>query len=210
MQTDIKYAISELRQLFKEKKPVIIIAGVAGSGKTTMGNILVHQLGLDHKIGTGWIREILSSATSKEKNPELFVHSFKPLNQNEGPFEHFTKVSKTILPAIEKCIARARREGQSLLIEGPMIIPGILKPEMYDLFVCLKKPEKDEDYFKALTTDTHTKRKINFEDLEPNTQIEKELIKICNGFNIPVIPFMDKEERNKMILKEIYDKFFKF
>ena len=207
MQIDLDDSIIKLKSLFKEKKPIIIIGGVAGSGKTTAGNFLLHELELDHKIGTGWIREILASTTTKKKNYELFVHSFKPVNERESPFEHFTKVSKVILPAIEKCIDRAKREGQSLLIEGPMMIPGILKPEMYDLFICLQKPENDEEYLKALTTNTHIKRKITLEDIPPNTQIENELLKICKELNILVVPFGSKEERNKIIIKELTNKF---
>lgn len=201
--------IDRLKLLFKDKKPVIILGGVAGSGKTTVGNFLVHKLELDHKIGTGWIREILCSTTNKERDPELFTYSFRSSNKNTSPIEHFNKLSKIILPAIEKCIDRARREGQSLLIEGPMITPGILDPKLYDLFICLKKPEDNKDYMTALTTGTHTKRKINIEDIIPNTQIENELVKSCKNLNISVIPFVNKEERNKMILNEVKNKFLK-
>ncbi len=193
----------QLKVKFRTEKPIIIIGGVAGSGKTTTGNMLLHEFELDHRIGTGWIREIVASKTTQEQEPALFVHSFRPLDAITPPFEHFTSASKAILPSVEACIRRARREGQSLLIEGPMLIPGLLPEDMYDIFVCLKKPEDQQEYFRILTTGTHTKRKIYPADLPANVEIENNFLKICQSKNIPVIPFVDKERRKAMIIKAI-------
>ncbi len=201
--------IERLRILFKQHKPIIIIGGVAGSGKTTIGNYLLYNLDLDHSIGTGWIREIAASKTNKEKDPELFSHSFRPVGKNITPFEQFKASAMAVLPSVEACILRARREGQSLLIEGPMLIPGILKEGMYDLFIYLKKSDSPDLHYKMLTTGTHTKRQIFYSDLEPNNEIERELIAICKNHNILIVPFTNIEERRNMIIKEIALRFIK-
>lgn len=206
MQSEEKVA-DRLKRFFAQSKPIIILGGVAGSGKTTMGNALLHDLGLDHRLGTGWIREILASTTTKESVPEFFGYSFRPIDSQTKPFDYFKSLSLKILPAVERCIERARREGQSLLIEGPMLIPGLLRKELYDVFFYLKKPQDDAAHYRALTTGTHTKRVIAQSDLAPNKEIEDAMLRICDEMKVPIIPFIAFEERKTKILKAMETQF---
>ena len=118
--------LKSLKEIIKEKKPIILIGGTSGTGKTTIGNILLNELSIDHSIGTGWIREITSVWIDKEKYPELFTHSFRPTT-DLTPFEHFCEGTKSLLPSIKACIERARREGTSLIIEGVYLTPGLIE-----------------------------------------------------------------------------------
>ncbi len=51
------------------EKPVIMIGGANGVGKTTFANRLLGDLDIDHKIGTGFLRAIIKSETSRS-NPD--------------------------------------------------------------------------------------------------------------------------------------------
>lgn len=195
-----KLNIEKLRQAFNTTKPVIIIAGVAGSGKTTLANALVHDLGIDHRLGTGYIREIAASRTTKEKDPYLFTHSFRPHITGTPVYQHYLASAKAILPSVQACAKRAKKEGQSLIIEGPMILPNLLERQFYDYFVLLRKPTDRQVYYKALTTGTHTKRVIYESDLDANEVIEKEMIALCESSSIPIIPYVDLLKREKIII----------
>lgn len=187
-----------LRQIFKGKKPIILIGGISGSGKTTMGNILLHSLEIDHSIGTGWIRAILTTQLKKEDYPELFTHSFRPIT-NITPFENFCRSTKSILPSIKACIKRARAEGTSLIIEGTCLIPGIIDESLYDFFFLLKGKQDVEQYKKMVFGESHNTRSIYNEDIRANIKIEKELISICEKTNTPIISDMTVEEKTTMI-----------
>lgn len=189
----------QLKDILKEKKPIILIGGVAGTGKTTMGNLLLSSLGLDHSIGTGWIREIYSINLDKEKYPELFTHSFRPIKRGITPVENFRRGAKSLLPAIEACVKRARREGTSLLIEGVYLMPDVDKG-LYDFFFLLKKTEDIKIYENILTGKSHNKRPIYKSDVRGSLEIEKELIGVCEKTNTPIIPFMENEKRKEIMI----------
>ena len=53
-------------------KPVILIGGVSGVGKTTVGNLVAQKMNLDHHLGAGWIRECLRAVLNNKEYPELF------------------------------------------------------------------------------------------------------------------------------------------
>ncbi len=195
----------QLKEIFKEKKSIILLGGVAGTGKTMMGNLLLNSLELDHSIGTGWIREVYSINLDKKKYPELFTHSFRPIKKRITPVENFRRGTKSLLPAIEACVKRARREGTSLLIEGVYLMPDV-NEGLYDFFFLLKKAEDIKIYANILTGKSHNKRPIYKSDIQGSLEIEKELIKVCEKTNTPIIPFMKNEKRKKMIIDIIAKK----
>ena len=162
----------------KLKKPTILIGGVSGSGKTTLGNALLNALDLDHSIGTGWIREILTTFLDKEHYPELHTYSFRPL-KGLTPFEHFLKGSNSIAPAVEACLKRAKLEGTSLIIEGVYLIPGIIKDNLYDYFFMLERKHNIREYKAMVVSHSHQKRKVTDLDIQSSLEIEKQLTKLC-------------------------------
>jgi len=187
-----------LRHIFKREKPIILIGGISGSGKTTMGNTLLHSLGIDHSIGTGWIREIMTTQLKKEDFPELFTHSFRPIT-NIKPFENFCRGTKSLLPSVKACIKRAREEGTSLIIEGVCLMPGIIDKSLYDFFFLLKARQDVAQYKEMVLGKSHRTRKIYDADIKANVKIESELISICENTDTPIIPDMTVEERTNMI-----------
>lgn len=195
-----------IKKVCKEKKPIILIGGISGSGKTTIGNTLLHLLAIDHSIGTGWIREILTTQLKKEDYPELFTHSFRPIT-NITPFENFCKGTISLLPAVKACIKRAREEGTSLIIEGVYLMPGIIDESLYDFFFLLKGKQNLEKYKKMVFGKSHNTRTISDSDINASIKIEKELVSVCEKTNTPIIPDMTVEERTNMIIDIMLKKY---
>jgi 2-phosphoglycerate kinase len=121
-------------------KPIILIGGTAGTGKTTLASELSWRLGLDHRIGTGFIREIVKSQHRKEDCLELHGFTFRA----EQPVVNIIAQAKRLRAAIIACIERARREGTSLLVEGTHLLPSLYRDVIVDLFVVLAAPELEE------------------------------------------------------------------
>jgi 2-phosphoglycerate kinase len=121
-------------------KSIILIGGTAGTGKTTLASEISWRLGLDHRIGTGFIREIVKSQHRKEDCLELHGFTFR----SEQPVANIVAQAQRLRPAIIACIERARREGTSLLVEGTHLLPSLYHDVMVDLFVVLAAPEFEE------------------------------------------------------------------
>lgn len=121
-------------------KPIILIGGTAGTGKTTLASELSWRLGLDHRIGTGFIREIVKTQHRKEDCLELHGFTFR----SEQPVANIVAQARRLKPAIIACIERARREGTSLLVEGTHLLPSLYHDVAADLFVVLEAPDFQE------------------------------------------------------------------
>ncbi len=121
-------------------KPIILIGGTAGTGKTTLASELSWRLGLDHRIGTGFIREIVKSQFRKEDCLELHGFTFRA----EQPVANIVAQAERLRPAIVACIERARREGTSLLVEGTHLLPSLYHDALVDLFAVLAAPDPEE------------------------------------------------------------------
>jgi len=141
-------------------KPIILIGGTAGTGKTTLASELSWRLGLDHRIGTGFIREIVKSQHRKEDCLELHGFTFR----SEQPVTNIVAQAQRLKPAIIACIERARREGTSLLVEGTHLLPSLYYDVIVDLFVVLAAPELGE-HKRRLCGPSHLHRQTTDADL---------------------------------------------
>jgi 2-phosphoglycerate kinase len=121
-------------------KPIILIGGTAGTGKTTLAAELSWRLGLDHRIGTGFIREIIKSQHHKEDCLELHGFTFR----SQQPIANIIAQAQRLKPAVMACIERALREGTSLLVEGTHLLPSLYNDVAVDLFAVLAAPEPEE------------------------------------------------------------------
>jgi 2-phosphoglycerate kinase len=185
------------------QKPIVLIGGVSGTGKTTLSNALLNKLNFDHKIGLGWIRETLCTILSEKDAPELFDYSFKTSNINDLKQYFIFKQSEYHKPAIEACIKRAYREGTSLIIEGVNLIPGYFDTEYVSNYFWLKMPKKIEIHKSLLISSTHLNRDIRHDDLIAIRKVGQNIENICKEKNIDLIEFEGQELRINNIISKI-------
>ena len=69
-------------QDFMELKPVILIGGSTGVGKTTLSKKLSELYDFEHRIGTGFIREVLRSVIPVEEKRNIEISKNYPWNTN--------------------------------------------------------------------------------------------------------------------------------
>lgn len=141
------------------QKPIILVGGTAGTGKSTLARELGFLLGIDHRLGTGFIREVLRTETSPAKDPELFSFTFR----SENPIKTLIAQAARLRPAILSCIRRARNEGTSLIVEGTHLVPELYSDAGADLSIVLSAPQLDE-HLRRLQGPSHLKRTISADD----------------------------------------------
>lgn len=180
---------------------IILLGGVPGSGKTTLGNALVRELGLSHHISTGFIRAAISHLLPEQQSKLLKKHSFDAYEALAGPLssngaspvlQGAMAQAQLLKPAIQACIERARREGVGLVLEGSHCIPGILDPQELgaDLMAILDVPERQVLQARAMSPN-HSRRKLTPLDLQRLVQLQDELLASSERHHCPVIVNVD-------------------
>ena len=171
-------------------KPIILIGGSAGTGKTTLASELSWQLGLDHRLGTGFIREIVKSQHHKEDCLELHAFTFR----SERPIVNIVAQAKRLKPAVIACIERAKHEGTSLLIEGTHLLPSLYHDAPVDLFVVLAAPAAEE-HRRRLNGPSHLYRQTTESDLANVRLIDEYLGSEASRCGIAYEPYGSGAER---------------
>ena len=162
-------------------KPVVLIGGTAGTGKTSLANRLLCACDLDHRLGTGFIRAIVLS----EQRPSDGFLSQRTFQSSE-PTELVRRQAIRLKPAISACIQRARGEGTSLVIEGSHLLPEVVHDLAYDAFLVLRPPA-EKDHHERLNGHRHALREVGAEDLANVRAIDDLYASQAGRFGIPTL-----------------------
>jgi len=168
------------------RKPIILVGGTAGTGKSTLARELSSRLHIDHRLGTGFVREVLRSETSVPKDPELFTFTFR----SDNPIKTLIAQARRLRPAVLSCIRRARNEGTSLIIEGNHLIPELYHEADVDLYLILSAPDFDE-HLRRLQGPSHLNRTITADDFNNAVMINEYFHAEAEKFALPFLLYGD-------------------
>jgi 2-phosphoglycerate kinase len=168
------------------RKPIILVGGTAGTGKSTLARELSSHLEIDHRLGTGFIREVLRSETSPAKDPDLFTFTFR----SDNPIKTLMAQARRLRPAIQSCIQRAQNEGTSLIIEGTHLVPELYDEMGADLYFILSAPALDE-HLRRLQGPSHLKRTITADDFKHAVMINEYFRAQAQKFHLPFLLYED-------------------
>ncbi len=178
-----------------QEPKVILLGGAPGTGKTTLGNLLVRELRLDHHLSTGFIRASVRPLLPEPEQRLLGMHAFDvgealPEISPDGTSRVFQGVlhqATMLKPSIEACIRRAVREGIGLVLEGSHMIPGVLDPEELGATLCvLDVPDRETLRSRALSA-AHVHRRLDEEQLARLLQLQEDLVGRARMLNLPVV-----------------------
>jgi len=183
-------------------KKIILIGGVAGTGKTSMARTICNDYNIDHRLGTGFIREIVKTETY---SPSLNSHTYRVSCQQS--YNHLVNQAELLKDSIVACIDRAMREGTSLVIEGNHLIPWILfdsealkylkrKGTLKCFILYVDDPKKHR---KMVEGDTHKTRGISDEEFGRIIEMQESLMFLAKKYKIPVIKAGDYEKVKKLL-----------
>ena len=164
---------------------IVLIGGCSGSGKTTLAGKLSRRIDITHRLGTGFLRETVCAYVNMDLHSFMAGHTFQP-QDGEDPIEKFLKQSEYMQRAIGACINRAVREGTSLVIEGPHIVPGLVADVRVRLQVLLGVSDYDT-HWRMVMGPTHSNRRISKHEFGVNRQIQEWLVDRASEHNIPVL-----------------------
>lgn len=173
---------------------IILVGGVAGTGKTTIARELVYRYGIYQRIGTGFIREIVKT---HNKNPALDCHTYSV--ESIDPYNHLAGQTYLLKDAINACIDRAHKEGTSLVIEGNHCLPWVLdnKNITHSFVLCVTD---EKTHKKLLMGKSHKLRKIREEEFYRIREMQESLLHLASINHIPVI---ESGRDLKLVLEDI-------
>ena len=147
----------------------IFISGAIGVGKSTISRQIAGDLGIQHVVGTGIVRDILQKILSSDIMPELHSSSYKAFQTlrpiYSSRFEEvilgFENHSKFVNIGVEAVLSRAETESVSIIVEGEHLLPAfyedtiLKKPNV--LYITIATP--DESLHKENLSAQYTKEK---------------------------------------------------
>lgn len=102
---------------------LLLIAGATGTGKSTASIKIAQREGFQRIVSTDNIREVLRSVDVDESNLALHRSSYS-LGETKEPVQDWLDTCQVLEEAILATIAKSRREGFDLIIEGVHIVPS--------------------------------------------------------------------------------------
>ena len=187
---------------------VILLGGVPGTGKTTVGNILVKELGLSHHVSTGFIRASITHLLPEAEARLLQKHTYDAYealigtapNDRSPLLEGAIQQAMLLKPAIESCIKRAVREGIGMVLEGSHFIPGVLEPDVLGahLLCVLDVPDREALKHRTLSPN-HSRRRVSEDQLARLIQLQDEILAQARIHHQPVVVNEDLEKAVKQV-----------
>jgi 2-phosphoglycerate kinase len=169
----------------KYKNKIILIGGASSVSKSSYSLALMKKYNIVHKMGLGWIREMAKVYISKKKLPELYNHSFETNINN--PIKNLYLQSIPQKKMVQFVIDRANREGQSIIIEGVGLVPGLMEFKNIDKKILLIVEDEKKHWNMVNKNTTHRLRKVPYKYFKNIRSIQKELLKRAKKNNWKII-----------------------
>ncbi len=177
---------------------VVLLAGTAGVGKSTLATMLAHRLGLTRVIASDVIRQVLRASFSHEFMPVVHYSSFeaaRALPGGEGGGDPdvagFRQQADRVGTGIEAVVGRACEEGAAMVVEGIHVVPGALPPALRRRCVAVEAllAVEDEERHRAhLSLRGGARPAARYlERFEQIRKLQRHLVGVARAEGVPVI-----------------------
>ena len=124
---------------------LVMIAGTAGVGKSTLASMLGSRLGITRVIPTDVVRQVLRACFSHEFLPAVHYSSFEAersvdivTGERDADLLGFARQAEAVMSGVSAIVDRAVQESMSMVVEGVHLVPGMTQPRVGDRCVLVE------------------------------------------------------------------------
>jgi len=176
----------------------ILISGAIGAGKSTLSRQIAGDLGIQHVIGTHFVRDVLRKVLSADIMPELHSTSYKAFQTLKPIYSSrfdqvilgFENHAKYVNIGVDAILVRAEKESVSVIVEGVHLLPvffdDILKKNPNVLYITIAVPDSEMHKENLSLQYTQEKEELlsNFDNIR---KIHDHLVNETKIRNLPTI-----------------------
>ena len=199
---------------------VVLLGGVAGTGKSTVATDLANGLGVVRTQSTDMLREVMRVLIPQRVSPLLHTSSFAAGNakipdvyaigDDESLLYGFQRQSELVEVACQAVLQRALNERVSLILEGVHIRPTLLQhvPESDAVVVAVILCVLDKDvlvsHIKGRRVQSRKRRAARYlEKIEEIWKLQSALLSEADNAGIQIINNLDREQTVSKIIEKI-------
>lgn len=185
-----------------DKPMILLLAGAAGVGKTSLAQEVSHRLAIPRVTSTDAIRQVMRIMLSKELAPAIHASSYNAyhevagMEQSDDPvIDAFRSQAATVSIGVKAMMARAVDENTSMILEGVSIVPGLIDPDDWRgsahvifLAVATLEDEAFEGRFaKRDRGGGHRQKHRYLENLDSILRIQDYILELADHHGLPIV-----------------------
>jgi len=196
---------------------MILLGGVAGTGKTSLALEVAHRLGIQRILSTDSIRQIMRLMLSRELIPALHASSFDAhrvrgaLERHASVIDGFYEQAATVSVGVRAALDRAIEENSSLILDGVSLVPGLIDLEPYRdkahvifLVVAVLDEEVLAERYKVRAEQASRRPARRYlENLQEILQMQEHFLELAERFEVPIVDNASFERSVKFIIRHV-------
>ena len=200
---------------------LVLLGGVAGTGKSTVATELANGLGIVRTQSTDMLREVMRILIPERVAPLLHTSSFAAgatadsadmyvIKDDENLLYGFQRQAELVEVACQAVLQRALNERVSMILEGVHIRPTLLQhvdtsdAVVVPLILCVLDKEVLISHIKGRRVTTRQRRAARYlESIEQIWQLQSALLSEADGADIQILNNLDREQTVSEIIKTI-------
>lgn len=198
---------------------LVLLGGVAGTGKSTIATDLANGLGIVRTQSTDMLREVMRVLIPKRVSPALHTSSFAAGEAVEGAeaikddatlLYGFGRQSELVEVACQAVLQRALNERVSMILEGVHVRPAVLQhiPEsdavIVPFMLGVLNRKTLESRIKGRRVNTRPRRAARYlQRMDDIWQLQSALLSEADAADIPILDNQDRYETGGAIIKTI-------